>query len=381
MHAGYKHPNLTTDGRYRMMISRYLLREILGPLAVVLSVLCVLFTSYGAASFLSDAVNGLLPPDMIVQLVGLRTLIALEVLIPISLFLAVVMALGRMYADSEITAMFALGLTPARVLGVVLSLSLVTALGVAGVSLVVRPWAYSWSHELASRAAASLNTDAMEAGTFYVGDDGNRTIFMERRAGPSSPARGVFVQLSLPGGGTRVIYAKSVEQQPHTGDGGGSQMHLTDAHLYEMGQNGASSDVVLNVDDLVLDLASPRVEPPEYSAVAASTAQLRSSGSAADTAELQWRWSTSWSTLLLAMLGVPLSRSRPCEHRQAKVGIAILVYAGYYLLYESARTWVQNGVIPVFPGLWVAPALLAMILIAALLVPRLATRLRRRWPV
>ena len=100
-----------------MIITRYLLREIVGPLAIVLSVLAVLFTSYGAAAFLSDAVNGLLPTDMIVQVIGLRTLIALEVLIPISLYLAVVLALGRMYFDSEITALFALGVRPGRVMG------------------------------------------------------------------------------------------------------------------------------------------------------------------------------------------------------------------------------------------------------------------------
>jgi len=64
---------------------------------------------------------------------------------------------------------------------------------------------------------------------------------------------------------------------------------------------------------------------------------------------------------------VPLSRARPRQHRNAKVGIAILIYAGYYLLYESARVWVQTGVIPAFPGLWIAPALLAMVLIVALL--------------
>jgi lipopolysaccharide export system permease protein len=360
-----------------MIISRYLLREIVGPLAIVLSVLSVLFTSYGAASFLSDAVNGLLPTDMIVQVIGLRTLIALEVLIPISLYLSVVMALGRMYADSEITALVALGVTPARVMGVVLGLSLCTALAVAGLSLVVRPWAYSRSHELASLAAASLNTNNMEAGAFYVGSDGNRTIFIERRAGPAAPARGVFVQLRLREGGTRIIYASAAEQMPHTGDGDSSRMHLTDAHVYEIGQNGSGSDVVLNVNNLVLDLASPPVEPPEYSAVAASTAQLTFSDSAADTAEFQWRLSTSWSTLLLGMMGVPLSRSRPRQHKHAKVGIAILIYAGYYLFYESARTWVQNGVIPPFPGLWVAPALLALILISALLEPRLALRLRR----
>jgi lipopolysaccharide export system permease protein len=360
-----------------MIISRYLLREIVGPLAVVLTVLAVLFTSYGAAGFLSDAVNGLLPTDMIVQVIGLRTLIALEILIPISLYLAVVMALGRMYADSEITALLALGLTPARLMGVVLGLSVCAALAVAGLSLVVRPWAYSRAHEIANLAAASLNTNNMEAGTFYVGSDGNRTIFLEGRAGPSTPARGVFVQLRDRDGGTRIIYARSVEQVPHT-DGDGSRMYLTDAHVYDIGPRGGGSDVALNVNNLVLDLASPQVEPPEYSAVAASTAQLTSSNSAADTAELQWRLSTSWSTLLLGLLGVPLSRSRPRQHKQAKVGIAILIYAGYYLLYESVRTWVQNGVIPAFPGLWVAPALLALILMAALFGPRLTLRLRHR---
>ena len=360
-----------------MIISRYLLREIVGPLAIVLSVLAVLFTSYGAAGFLSDAVNGLLPTNMIVQVIGLRTLIALEVLIPISLFFAVIMALGRMYADSEITALFALGLSPARVLGVVLGLSLCMALAVGALSLLVRPWAYSRAHQLASLAAASLNTSNMEAGTFYVGSDGNRTIFLEGRAGPSTPGRGVFVELRNRDGSTRIIYARSVEQVPHTGDKG-SQMRLTDAHVYDIGQHGGGSDVALHVNDLVLELAGPEVEPPEYSAVAASTAELASSHSAADTAELQWRLSTSWSALLLGLLAVPLSRSRPRQHKQAKLGIAILIYAGYYLWYQSVRTWVQIGVLPALPGLWVAPALLALILGAALLGPRLLVRLRYR---
>jgi lipopolysaccharide export system permease protein len=216
----------------------------------------------------------------------------------------------------------------------------------------------------------------MEAGTFYGGSNGNRTIFIERRAGPAAPARGVFVQLRLRGGGTRIIYARSVELMPHAGEG--SQMHLTDAHVYDVGQNGSGNDVVLNANDLVLHLPSPTVDPPEYSAVAASTAQLTSSDSAADIAELQWRLSTSCSTLLLGLLGVPLSRARPRQHKNAKVGIAILIYAGYYLFYESARTWVQTGVISPLPGIWVAPALLAGVVIFALLEPRLAFGSGRR---
>jgi lipopolysaccharide export system permease protein len=344
-----------------MIIGRYLLREILGPFALVLIVLCALFMSYGAAGFLSDAVNGLLPTSMIVQVIGLRTLIALEMLIPISLYLSVVMAFSRLYVDSEMTVLFALGWTTARLMRIVFGLSLCTAVIVAGLSLVARPWAYSRSHELASVAEGSLNSNNMQAGTFYVTGKGERTIYIERREGPAAPAGGVFVQLRLREGGTRIIYATSIEQLPPVE--GHPQFHLSGAHVYDLDVDGSASEVVLNATDLNLHLVSPSVRPPDYSAVAASTPYLSSSDSAPDVAEFQWRESTSVTTLLLGMLGVPLSRANPRQHRNAKVGIALLIYAGYYLFYESARTWVQIGALPPFPGLWIAPVSLALVLI------------------
>lgn len=367
-----------------MIIERYLARELLKPLAVALGVLAVLFTSYGAASFLSDAVNSLLPTDMLSRLVGLRTLIGLEVLIPISLYLAVVLAFGRMHGDSEFAAMFAVGVRPARVMGTVLLVSSCTALAVAGLSLLVRPWAYRTSHELYNRAAASLDTNDMEAGTFYVGgqgdqttmgSQGDRTIFIERRTRRRAIAHNVFVQLKRPDG-TRIIYAGTAEQMPQARPDSGSQLHMTDAHVYDIPQASDGGGLIMSVNDLVVQLASPQVEPPGYSSVAAGTAYLAASNSPPDIAEFQWRLSTALSTLLLGMLGVPLARSRPREHKYAKMGVAILIYGGYYLLYESARTWVQNGVIPAFPGLWWAPALLGVVLAGALLAPRLAWRRR-----
>lgn len=355
-----------------MIIQRYLIREILKPLMVVLGVLVILFTSYGAQSFLSDAVNALLPTNMLVQLVGLRTLIALDVLIPISLYLSVVLAFGRLWSDSEFTAMFAVGHSPGRVLGVVVAFSSCVALVVGGLSLFARPWAYEQRHRLSDRAAAALNTEDMEAGTFYVDDPGHRTIFIERRAHRGAPGQDVFVQLQF-GGSTRIIHAGSAKEVPDAGLEG-SELRFTDAHVYEIGRAGRDSNLVLNVRDLVLHIPSPQIGSPEYSSNAATTAHLAGSHSNPDTAEFQWRLSTSCSTLLLGALAVPLARSRPRQRKHAKIGTAILLYAGYYLFYDSAVTWVRSGALPAFPGVWLAPALLAVMLIAALLGPRLAWR-------
>jgi len=353
-----------------MIVHRYLIREILKPLTVVLGVLVILFTSYGIESFLSNAVDGLLPTNMIVQLVGLRTLIALDVLIPISLYLSVVLAFGRLWTDSEFTAMFALGFSPAGVTGVVVAFAACVALVVGGLSLFARPWAYEQRHELSDLADASLNTNDMEAGSFYVDSGEDRVIFIERRTGRAAPGQGVFVQLNLDDG-TRIIHARSAKQVAGLD---GSELRFTDAHVYQIGRAGHGSDLVLNVKDLVLRLRNPQIRPPEYSSNAASTAHLASSHSTSDIAEFQWRLSTCWSTLLLATVAVPLSRSRPRQHKQAKIGIAILLYAGYYLLYDSAVTWVRSGALPAFPGVWLAPALLAGVLLAALLAPKLGSR-------
>ncbi len=359
-----------------MIIDRYLIREIVKPFIIIWAVLSVLITSYGAAQFLSNALNALLPMDMLIQLVGLRTLISFDVLIPISLYVAVVLALGRMHADSELVGMLSLRVGPARMVGIVIVLSSCIALGVAGLSLILRPWAYQRSHQLSDLAAASLNTNHMQAGTFYVDRQENRTIFIGRRAGPGAPGLEVFVQLKLPGA-TRIIEAQSVTQATDERVDGGPVMHLTDAHVYDVRQDGTGRDLVMNVKNLVLTLPTPHVRPPEYSAVAARTTHLASSRSAADIAEFEWRLSTPASTILLAMLGVLLSRSRRREHRHARLGLAILCYAAYYLCYESVRTGVERSMIPALPGVWWAPALLASALLAGFFGPRLYSRLRR----
>lgn len=360
-----------------MIINRYLIREVAKPLAVVLSVLSVLFASYSAARFLSDAVNGLLPADTIAELVGLKALIALEVLIPISLYISVVLSFGRLYSDSEFTAMFALRVTPVRVMGAVLALSGCLALVVAGLSLVLRPWAYQQSHEISKRAEASLNADEMEAGTFYVGDGGNRVIFIERRDGRRAPGEDVFVQLRH-NNRTRIIYARLAEQLQPAAAGNGSVVRLVDAHIYEIGREKDQNDRILNVKGIVLNTGHRNMDPPGYSSLAAGTEQLAASGSAEDIAEFQWRLSTPLSTLLLGMLGVPLSRARPRQNKYAKIGTAIVIYSSYYLLCTSAKTLVQHGAVAGFPGLWWAPAALAVVLVIALSGPSLGFTFRRR---
>ncbi|GGF47372.1 LPS export ABC transporter permease LptF [Aliidongia dinghuensis] len=361
-----------------MIIHRYLISEIVKPLAAILGILAALFASYSAAGFLSDAVNGLLPIDILAEMIALKALISLEVLIPVSLFIAVVLAFGKLNGDSEFIAMFALQVTPGRVMRSVLMLSGGLAVLVAGLSLVARPWAYEALHELSRLAELTLDVDAMQAGTFYVGQNGSRVIFLMHRDGPASPARDVFVK-RWHDGYAEIIHAKLGYQLAPAKSSGDPQILLSDAHIYELGTEERQTDRTMTASSIIVDPNRHDPAPPEYSSVAASSRDLAASAEPRDIAELQWRFSTPLSTLLLAMLGIPLSRVKPRQSKYEKFGTAILLYSGYYLICTSARTWVQHGVVPAFPGIWWAPGMLALVLLALTFAPGMGLRLRRRW--
>lgn len=353
-----------------MILERYLFREVAKPLAVVLAALAAVFASYSAARFLDDAVNGLLPGGEILALTALKLLISLEVLIPISLYVSVIIVFGRLYGDSEFAAMFALRATPWHLLRPVALLSLLLAGAVGGLSLFARPWAYRALHHLSGQAAGMLESDAVEAGSFYVSENGTRVIYVTRRDGPDAPGREVFVRLPR-GRGFEIVSARLAYALP-PGAVGRSDVYLSDAYIYEFDQARDGTDQILHANGLTVDPDPHRVEAADASPVATPSGRLWSSCEPVDIAERQWRLSTPLSTLLLGLLGVPLSRRATREGGQGRVVAALGIYFGYYLLITSARTWVQNGVVPAFPGIWWVPALLGLLLWRMLVRPGLA---------
>ena len=82
--------------------------------------------------------------------------------------------------------------------------------------------------------------------------------------------------------------------------------------------------------------------------------------------------------MLLALLGVPLSRSSPRQGKYAKVTSAVLVFAIYYNLSAMAKKWVAQGVLDAVPGIWWVQVLLGGLLLLLLWQPTKMLRWRRR---
>ena len=114
--------------------------------------------------------------------------------------------------------------------------------------------------------------------------------------------------------------------------------------------------------------------PVSYKRRAEKTLKLAESGKPKEIAEFQWRLSTPLTTILLALLAVPLSRMPARQGRHSKVILAIVVYALLFNLAGVARNWVEQERVGPFPGIWWVYAVPLIVLVILLMQPVRAMR-------
>lgn len=343
-----------------MIIERYIIREIIKPTAVICTVLVFIFGCYIATRYVEDAVHGMLPGFAVLQLILLRILIALEVLLPTTLYLSVVIVLGRMYRNAELTAMFACGVSMLKVIKSVLLVSLVAGLIVASLSLFIRPWSWSQFFRIKTEAQANFDLTRMNSGNFYVLGGGDRVVFADKVNGQENRAKRVFIQTKTEDS-VQIIYADQARQFEDKATGK-PMLVFQNGQFYEFPRSGANG-LILEFDNSAMHLVPKEVLQHEYKVKAVPTKTLLHSNKLEEIAELQWRLTAPLSTLLLALLGIPLSRSSPRQGKYVKAPLAILIFAVYYNFSALTKKWVSNGDIASLPGIWWGQLLLAALIV------------------
>ena len=344
-----------------MIISRYLLREVLLALFAVSGVLYVIYVSNRLIRFFSDSESGGLPTAAIPQLLALKSLSNLMMLLPLAFFIAVLIALGRLYKDNEMMALAACGVGVGRLRRTILWLAFGFAGVVAALSLYAGPLAEELSYRIQDRVKADVDVTSIAAGRFRELHSGQMIFYVESMSDDHKTMQNVFVQTRRKGILNVITAARGRQQvDPHSGD---TYLILEDGYRYE-GQPGDPQYKIIHFATHGILLEEQQITPTARKVVASSTPALWGKSGSYEKAELQWRIAMPLATILLAALAVPLSRSGPRQGRFAKLFLAVVIYAIYMNFLAVARSWVEHGVISAGWGLWwVHGSLLAVIVV------------------
>lgn len=348
-----------------MIITRYVFREILYTLLALTVLLLLIYVSHRFMVYLQQASEGILPAEFILELLGLKLLSVLMLILPLSFFLAVLLALGRLYKDNEITAMAACGIPVPFTSIVILGVMFACLVGI--LSGFMAPWAQSRRDSLQIKLSGSLaEVVGIAAGRFKEFNRGNGIFYVESLDSKNNIMHNLFVQLSLPD--KRVIIVADRGYQTVQGDE--LFMVLLDGHRYENKLDSLSS--------VITDFAEHRIKvpkrldsPPDENLAAIPTGLLWGPKNTAYQAELQWRWSLPITVILLAALAVPLSHTTPRQGQYAKLFVGILIYLIYINMLNIAKKWVERGDVIPWVGMWWVHGALILVIVGLFYLPQL----------
>ena len=329
-------------------VQRYVLREVVQTWLAVTGVLGAILVSNQLSRVLGQAADYQYGRHVVFDLIALGAIMNLSVIVPVSLLLAVVLTMGRLYHDSEMAALQACGFGPARLLVPLFCFAAVIALGLGWLVFVQVPRADSEAQLLRQSAIKEAQFGQLDAGRFRSFSGGD-AVFYAERVDSEGILHNVFVQRESAGRielalADTATYSKAASNGVHL-------VTLFNGRRYE-GVPGREDFRVIEFREHGIPIFTPADAVGTKDPDTKPTRELLGSDAPSDIAQLQFRASTPLMALVLTLIAVPLSRLRPRQGRYARVGFAIVVYFVYSNLLSAAKVWLEKGDLAPAVGVW-----------------------------
>lgn len=349
-------------GVLSVIIIRYLVRETLKSQLAILFILLLIFFCQKLVRILGAAAEGEVPTNLVLTLLGLGVSEMAQLILPLSLFLAILMTLGRLYTESEITVMHACGLSKAVLVKAAMVLMLFTAVVAAANVAWLGPWSSRYQNEVTTNAKANPGAAALAAGQFQQSGDGKSVLFIENVKGNNFG--NVFLAQLQPKGNARpsVVMADKghmVQRQD------GSQVVTLDNGTRFEGTAMLRDFRITDFKNYQAIVGHQQVLLDPNDAEQMDFKTLWQSPKPDFASELHWRLTLVFSVLVMALMVVPLSVVNPRQGRVLSMLPAMLLYLIFFLLQSSLRSSGAKGRLD--PALWMWVVNLSYLALAVLL--------------
>jgi lipopolysaccharide export system permease protein len=326
------------------VLDRLIMRDLIKTLLAVLTVIVVIIVSRRFIKILDKAIEGQVSNETLLSILGLKMVVASISFLPAALFMAVLMVLGRMYRDQEMSAIASAGGGAGTIYRAVFLLVFPLSVLSAGLSLYVAPWAEAKTEEIMQQDEQSADIRGVAAGKFSEYSQGDLVFYVEK-IGDDKKMRKVFVQQRQLNGKLATINSETGRLEELEG---GRYMILEHGERI-LGMPGALDYVIENFVEYAVRI-DEKSSVINASREAVAMDVLWNSEVIRDVAELQRRYSIPLSMIFLSFLAVPLAQSAPRGGVYGNMTIAFLIYFSYGNLIRVSQSWVINETIPVWLG-------------------------------
>ncbi len=176
-----------------MIIHRALIREVLRTSGAVTLVMLSIFMAVRFVGFLHQAADGYIPVNSVLILLLLKLVTYMDVILPLMLYVAILMVLGRWNRDNEMTVIAACGIGLGSFLKPLLVLFVVVGSLVATFSLYLSPLAVRVAENVEQEFVNRSEMSGIVPGVFTETRRGRGVYFVESFDAEADRYRKIFV--------------------------------------------------------------------------------------------------------------------------------------------------------------------------------------------
>ena len=351
-----------------MILRRYMTQQVAANTAIVLLFLMALMLGGRLIRYFGIAAEGRLDVGLLFAIIGYNIPTFLELILPLSFFIALMLVLGRMYVEQEMSVLFASGISRGRLTR--LMIPLITGLFVfqMGISLWAKPWGLSNSEHIWQTQSLGSLLDLVRPKTFI--SSGNYHLYVDEFDKEKRELKNIYVvqqQTDKSGKIAKndvIITATRAYQVPSKDTDSSMQLDLFQGRRYELGTNQANYNQA-SFEKYRITLEKPASEKiTETNVETQTTAKLLAHTQKPEVkAELGYRFTMPWLIIIAAMLATPLAQVRPRQGRWLRLLPSVLIFASCAISIISLRTAIAKESISEYAYIWLIVGFIAFALL------------------
>ncbi|MES2978852.1 MAG: LPS export ABC transporter permease LptF [Pseudomonadota bacterium] len=332
-----------------MLFQSSIRKELARSFGATLVVLMTIILTIVLIRTLGQASRGSISPQDVMLIMAYSALGRLPTLLTLSLFVAMVSTLSRMYRDSEMVVWFSSGRGLVSFLTPLFWFAWPVLLVIALSSLFVWPWTNQQTVDMRARYERRGDIDRIAPGQFQESSNGNRVFFIDRQPEGLTGGNNVFIS-STEKGKSSVTTARSGRLEIVDG----AQMLLLDNGQRLEVNDDNSGLKISDFDEYgTRTRSAAELAGGTQQAKALSTRQLLRERTPGNMGELAWRLGLALAALNFVMLALALASVNPRAGRSSNLLFVLFVFVVYNNLINLGQNWIFVGLVS-FPGLLLA---------------------------
>ncbi|MGJ3256208.1 MAG: LPS export ABC transporter permease LptF [Alcanivorax sp.] len=336
-----------------MILHRYINRQVFLTTVMVTFILVMVLVSGRFIKYLAEAAAGEIAADALFLVMAFRMPEFLQMIVPLSLYIGLLLVLGRMHMDNEMVVLQAGGQGNGRIVRSLIVPILMATTLVAMFSLYVTPRGDAEVNRIFEEQKDRSVLELLTPGRFHVKGSSNtqRATYAEQMNREKGVLENVFVadaRFQARGEADRLltVWAKSGKLVQEDGI---SYLLLTEGFQYQ-GKPGQSDYKEIGFKEARVRIGKERTDsrPPKVRG-RPTPALIDERDSNHDAmAELQWRISLILTVPIMALAAIPLARVNPRQGRFYRLIPAVLGYMLYVGMLLVTRSAIEDheGVLP-----------------------------------